>query len=170
LMCCVVLYLKLRIARDARVKAEEAVQTYNEIYGLKHPDTIDSLEWLANARRAIVDRKFCDSLAVKEVRVCNHCLRVGNWSRCSTCKAAYYCDMECAQADDHPQNCRVIPENACVMCWRGGCTQKCGGCKKVLYCSAECRNQDWVSHKTKCKEWRDEKLPEKKAEEGGEKA
>ena len=98
--------------------------------------------------------------------MCSQCLEVGNWTKCLTCRAVYFCSEECADEEAHQRVCRPIPENACVVCWRGGCTSKCGGCEKVRYCSNECRNQDWQSHKTKCQEWKHEQLPEKKKEGG----
>jgi hypothetical protein len=39
----------------------------------------------------------------------------------------------------------------------------CEGCMSVRYCGAKCQKEDWMEHKTKCKQLNEQRLKSKKA-------
>lgn len=117
-------------------------------------EVLPDSEFLAQARRAVVDQKYARVFVTGKERVCAQCYAVGERYRKCPCLMARYCSTKCQLEDwpAHSLTCTRKKERLCVVCHKGGCENMCR-CKCVFYCSKECQLQDWPSHKHVCATW-----------------
>lgn len=60
-------------------------------------------------------------------------------------------NVDAPPAPNKPSIYETKPPSWCVMC-RTSTAKLCDGCKSVSYCSKECQKDDWVAHKSLCKQ------------------